>query len=77
VESVAVREWLWRRPYTLLEVQARPGGGFLAPLHTGGEGVHLLEVSGAREAAGALWAEGIHVEGDVFTDHHGFRVKLV
>ena len=32
LEAVENREWLWRRPYTLLELQHFPGGGVAPPV---------------------------------------------
>ena len=42
LESVGIREWLYQRPYTTLEIQARQGP--VQPLHLGGEGVEVLEM---------------------------------
>ena len=37
------REWLWHLPYTLLEIQAKPGAA-IRPLESRGEGVQHLQL---------------------------------
>ena len=37
------REWLWQRPYTLLEIQAKPGAD-IGPIESRGEGVQHLQL---------------------------------
>jgi len=79
VDSVQIRPWLWQRPYTVLEVQARHGAA-LHPLARVGEGVEHLEVRGSSpQVWKKLQSVGVSVEGEegVFTDTDGFRVKLI
>lgn len=75
MESVGIREWLYQRPYTTLEVQARQGP--LQPLHRGGEGVEVLEMAAQEPAMTTIQATGSAVKEGVITDRDGFRVRIL
>jgi len=79
VDSVEIRPWLWQRPYTLLEVQSRPGAA-LHPLAKAGEGVQHLEMrcNSRLQVWDKLKSLGVSLEtqeSGVFTDTDGFRLK--
>ena len=43
LHSVEIREWVWKRPYTTLELQHIPGVQ-LEPMDDKGVGVHCVEI---------------------------------
>ena len=75
LESVGIREWLYQRPYTTLEIQARQGP--VQPLHLGGEGVEVLEMWPPWPTMAAIQATGSTAHEGVITDRDGFRVKIL
>lgn len=78
LNSVAVREWLWERPYTTLEIQVKPGQP-TQPMVGEGEGVsHLtFQVDNVDEKREGLATLGLRSSGDFIMDKDGVNIRLV
>jgi len=76
LHDVSIREWLWQRPYTTLEIQFKPGGSQPVAMSDEGEGVDHIKMNLTKEAMSRaaeklnLGLEGEHM------DHDGVKIRI-
>jgi len=77
IHDVSIREWLWQRPYTTLEIQHKPNSAPCLPMNDEGEGVDHIMMKVKEINYEVLSKMNIETGTDgEYQDHDGVRLKI-